>query len=79
MPLITQEKPKMMVGGKRGGEGGGDMFAGKFGVRPRDCVPVAWQDGEVFFSMFFLCFSPLIRCLTCAFIHVGDDFFFIFF
>jgi hypothetical protein len=61
-----------MVGGKEGGwgaggggggwgaGGGGGMVRGKGRQRPLDCVPVAWQDGEVFFLKFFVRFFPLI-------------------
>ena len=61
VPLITQEKPKLVGangagwggGGGWGGRIEGGMVGGKGGQRPRDCVPVSWQGGEVFFLSFF--------------------------
>ena len=85
VPLITQEKPKLVGangagwggGGGWGGRIEGGMVGGKGGQRPRDCVPVSWQGGEVFFFEFFLkkkTFLPY-NCLTCAFMSAMTFFF----
>ena len=85
MPLITQEKPKLVGangagwggGGGWGGRIEGGMVGGKGGQRPRDCVPIAWQNGEVFFKKKAYektYVFPPFKVFDVRF-HVDDDFF----